>query len=646
MASEGLESSLLCLRWLEKATAADCAAAATRLAKGRKDHEWSDYRSWMFYRRWAELDPKAAMAFCLTQKYIDLQGLDVILEVWGRTDFSEAWAAAEALPEEQRAVACVAALKGLAVVDPHRAWAEALAHQNIVKSEDDKLDILACMARTDPAGAVALIPPAKEAWYDEWKAVRQLFGMWGARDLPAAWAYATGLQDKTLSTEACQGVLERLINGDLTAAQKFLATFPLDSMVSWKGKLAEQFAYQDPAGARAWAEGLGAGPGRTRALAGVALVLTRSGQPEEALPVFASMKWAIDPPQSHEREVITEDSSSSSSAVAMGEGDFGREVSSAMAAALTAWGQRDPAAALKQSSAALATAKDAAMLAGVNIVSDWAERDSAAALANVASLPKDSVEFRDKLLGRVIDLWVRQDFSVAQTAVEALPAGELRSRAAQSIVDHSVQSDPSSAFAWALRYNAESKGELLKHTFYKGLEDNPQSTLAQFDSLQMPPEARREVALLLADSFKDDEPLTAVNVLLKENIADNALEQSLESYLRQFPTAASQWVRDLPNGEVREYSVATLATHLRRQDEPDFEAAFIWAQTMQASEKRDEALFYTLSSWEKGQPGAAKQALDASKLPPAERSRLLEKLGKPPDASSKPPVFLNDPWAP
>ena len=426
MASEGLESSLLCLRWLEKATAADCAAAAPNLAKGRKDHEWSDHRSWIFYRRWAELDPKAAVAFCLTQKHIDSQGLAVILEVWGRKNFSEAWAAAEALPEAQRTVACVAVLKGFATVDPQRAWAEALAHEDIKRSDYDKLAILTSMAKLDPAGAVALLPSINVSSYEDQESARKLLGMWGARDLPAAWAYATGLTEEYKRDAACQGILERLINADLTPAQKFLATFPPDSMVSWKGRLAEQFAYQDPAGARAWAESLAAGPSRTRALAGVALALTRSGQPEDALPVFASMNWQIDPPQQHNREVFTESGSSASSSIEWGAGDFGREVSSAMAAALTAWGQRDPAAALKQASEALATAKDGAMWGGNNIISDWGESDPAAAFAAVVALPKDSFEFRDSLLRNVMDMWVRQDFSGAQAAFDSLPAGEIR----------------------------------------------------------------------------------------------------------------------------------------------------------------------------------------------------------------------------
>jgi hypothetical protein len=635
MASEGLESSLLCLRWLEKATAADCAAAAPSLATGPKDHEWSDHRSWIFYQRWAELDPKAATAFCLAEKYIDLRGLAVILEVWGRSNFSEAWAAAEALPEEPRTVACVAALKGLAAVDPHRAWAEVLAHKDIKAYDGDKLEIISSMARLDPAGAVALLPSIDV----EQEKARGIFGMWGARDLPAAWAYATGLAEEYKRDAACQGILERLINSDLTAAQKFLATFPPDSMVSWKGKLAEQFAYQDPAGARSWAEGLAAGPGRLRALAGVALVLTRSGQPEEALPVFASMNWQLDPPEQRKREVFTESGSSASSAVSWGAGDFGREVSSAMAAALSVWGRRDPAAALKQTSEALATANDGAMWAGINIVSAWAERDPAAAFTAVVALPKDSVEFRDRLLGNVMDAWVRQDFSAAQTAFDSLPAGEIRSKAAKSLIGQLMHQDPSAAFDWAVQHDTDAKGELIKYAFDGSIRSIPQAALEKFDSLQVSAELRHDLAVSMADRLKDDEPLLAVNVLLKESIADNGLGRSLESYLRQFPTAASEWVKALPNGEVRETSISTLASYLQGQDEPDFQAAFIWAQTMQASEKRDEAVLETLRSWEKGTPGAAKQALEASKLPPAERSRLLEML-------SKPPVYSNDPFAP
>jgi hypothetical protein len=291
---------------------------------------------------------------------------------------------------------------------------------------------------------------------------------------------------------------------------------------------------------------------------------------------------------------------------------------------------------LNQCGEILAPAKDGATAAGAKIAATWAKQDPAAALVAVSGLPQGLENFRDRLLIAVMEQWVKQDFPAAQAAVEALPAGEIRIAAASAVIQNLIEKDHSAAFAWAKRNECDEQGSLLKTTLYQVLDKNPQSALTQFDALQAPAGIRQELAVILADRFRNDEPLTALNVLMKENITNHALDQSVERYLQASPRAASEWVQALPHGEAREASIYTLTKYLRHEDEPDFEAAFIWAQAMQASGQRDAALLDTLRSWEKLTPGAAQQALESSPLNPTERARLMEMLIKPPNSNLAP----------
>ncbi len=627
LASEGLEASTQCLRWLETATAADCAAAASTLTRKLTKWEWSDHRRWIFYTRWAELDPPAALAFCLEQGH---EEFTVILQTWSQHDYPQAWAAAMAVQQKDRSHACLAALQGLAMVDPRRAWAEAMAQEALLGKDWDRQPLLMALAKVDPSTAMALLRPEDE---DE-NASGRIWGLWATRDLPAAWAAACALPNDSQRLWGGKNVLEHLIEHSPTAARNFLDSFPANAMGYWKGVLAHRLAYGDPAGVRAWAESLPAGPARQHVLGGLATALASSGQPEDALPVFASMGWDFTDQSFYTGREATTDAAGAMSE----ESDYNRSMAleNAITECLAAWGRQDPTAAL-QTCSKIQGGDHTPSAAGCRISKEWAQRDPSTALAAMAALPEDNSNMRENLLGSVMQQWVRQDLTAAKDALETLPPGNLRKSAAMPVVDAMLGIDPAAALEWCFQH------EMSRYGFAKVLETEPELALAQFDSPALTGPKRQELTDQLAEHhLYEREPALAVAFLAKENITDSMFERSMDSYLRQSPTAASTWARALPDGVAKQTSVGRLVHFLLKQTQPDFDAALLWAQSMQASPQRDAALLETLSQWQHQQPNAAQQALDSFRLSAPESARLLEQLHHPPT----PKATAKDPFAP
>ena len=76
--------------------------------------------------------------------------------------------------------------------------------------------------------------------------------------------------------------------------------------------------------------------------------------------------------------------------------------------------------------------------------------------------------------------------------------------------------------------------------------------------------------------------------------------------------AASEWLRDLPSGARRDSAVDAFVYELTNHPEPDFEAAFHWARTIESPESR--RLKDTWRSCHERQPDHAEQVLEQSDL--------------------------------
>ena len=150
-----------------------------------------------------------------------------------------------------------------------------------------------------------------------------------------------------------------------------------------------------------------------------------------------------------------------------------------------------------------------------------------------------------------------------------------------------MRQGPSLAFDWAVQHETDAKGELIKYAFDGSIRSNPQATLAKFDSLQVPAELRHDLAVSMANLLKDDEPLLAVNVLSKENIADKrigAVAGKLSAPVSQcgFTVGPGSNL----TGMFESLALPPLLPICEGRMKPDFRGCIsCGAQTMQASEK-------------------------------------------------------------
>jgi hypothetical protein len=222
--------------------------------------------------RWASVDPKAALAFALSQDEFKSSErvIAVIVHEMARADLPAAKAALDHMEGEERTTSQRAIVRLLQQSDP----AAALAYARELNDSEAERNVLVHWAKSDPRAAAAELTTGKP---DQVAAVEAIAGAWANEDRPAFEAWAAGLTDPVGRAVARRAglALDALTDPAKAAAETaaWLAAEPHaqtsagDLPVHVAQRWWQKAAPQDVA---AWAASLTAGKAKNAALGEVA----------------------------------------------------------------------------------------------------------------------------------------------------------------------------------------------------------------------------------------------------------------------------------------------------------------------------------------------------------------------------------------
>lgn len=246
-------------------------------------------------------------------------------------------------------------------------------------------------------------------------------------------------------------------------------------------------------------------------------------------------------------------------------------------------------AALMVAAVQAAAPKDAADVA--KLVASFDSKDTAVLLRGLGRAAPEAglawaIENNQPLTG-LASSWADYDARGAMQSLLALPRGEASDAAVRDIIAKAAQTAPAEAIEAAVQVEMpadQRRKHLSAAARVLARSDPAQAVLALGRIPDAPPE---EVSAVLAISGRSDAKAAAA-ALAQCDLATNgyiAAESLTRGWAIADPSGASEWVRTLPGGELRDGGAAGIARSVMQSDPS---AAFTWAIEINDAAIRDK----------------------------------------------------------
>lgn len=542
--------------------------------------------------RWAEVAPAEAVAWCFSHGKYN-RGLQKVA--------AQDLAAAEQLflqcPPTHQLSAWNSLLAGLAEFDPRAALRRAAGPMpdGSPSNQMGKWTVYYHWARTDPAGAAASLPEIASKT-DRQQVQTTIIQEWVRTDPAAAlaWLRATGAEPGT-DHEALKYLAKTDPSTALAGVNGKFSSFPgADLLIynAWQKNPATVMAtlesLTDPAERLAFQKALipvmaGTDPQQARSLPGF---ISDPDDRQKAVGFIAAALGRDDPAGA--AQWYLENSSGSI---------FG-----------------DPRPMLDLAHAYAAHAPGAAL--------EWSEKLQ----------PQD----RSTVQGSVLRQWAVQDPAAAVAAVSAMADPDRRAQCSAALAEAWAQTAPAAALAYArtlegdvrqraLLGMAQGASHMTAGNRQAGREAVPEVLRSPVTDETMVQQAVSSIYSLIYNNYHEpDIPRTSADWIASlpgGQVREQALQQHLASWCSADSMAASRWVQAQPPGEARDQAASELVNQIAPKDPA---SAFVWAADIQEPDQRSRRLLETVQLWQKTNPQAALQAIEASGLSAAEKSTLME----------------------
>lgn len=582
--------------FLPQATAAELERLARAFCEAKDEPQGMGIR--LILTRWAEVDAAQALAFCRTVEPLAHERTWLVrnaLESWARVDPTGALAIVNHESEKSNRMAV---MTGISATDPGLAVEIALAHGEAwfaAEKDWEWQDIVAQIAGKAPEKAAELVLAFKLKG-----SVEALAEQWALQDPAAAFRW---LQKLPRGFAAAMHNMEDLIiqawrqHPALTEAA--LDSLPKDK---FRRRLLNQMelakALADPRAAMEQALALPPGYARLAKLNAALLAAKEKNEHSLSLRIGEELGWRFPEPLRNELQTVNADGAWKDALQDLAKTDPARALTSAWKV-----GEYDKS-----------TAK--------SIVESWSRQDPEAAFRAVMAAPPDHLVEAGETVARE---WAKQNPSTARQAWEDMtPDSPARMTVLNGLTQGTTEHDPAGSLAWVTTLpEADRKVALavlfpawpatdrvaLKDEFLRrpDLQNLPGFTEGLFASI---PKNSREAAVELVPLM----PLGAE--------AGRLVSQFSSEWTQEDPTAASAWLDTLAAGPLKDSAIAGLAGSLVWHEEKPG-AAFVWADTIQDPAKRLATLTQIVDRWKQDAPDEARQAVEASRLTPAEKAKLL-----------------------
>jgi len=257
------------------------------------------------------------------------------------------------------------------------------------------------------------------------------------------------------------------------------------------------------------------------------------------------------------------------------------------------------------------------------VISNWARDNPREAAAAIEQLPPGNTY--TSTVAQVASHW----FSTATDKNEplqwvlAMNPGEARASAIGSIYASWGHSDPAAAAAAAMTLSSEDRSRVTHSILSSLSQKDPQAALQWASGL--PDEKQRQDAIQRTLGYvAGSNPQQAIAMLNSLGMGNNAaaVGNVVDNWARNDLTTVSDWVKKLPDGDVRDNALGKVASRYAG-DEP--ETAVAWAQAIADPKARTSAIESVVRTWKRHDAQAATAWVAASTLPEESKNKLLGK---------------------
>ncbi|MEZ5329839.1 MAG: hypothetical protein R3F19_32730 [Verrucomicrobiales bacterium] len=237
------------------------------------------------------------------------------------------------------------------------------------------------------------------------------------------------------------------------------------------------------------------------------------------------------------------------------------------------------------------------------ISGQWAAKDRSAVLDWAGTLPNGN--FKRQVLQPAIATWASE--FPGQAAAYLNDIGFTNDRTlAQSLANEWIKTDTDAAIEWA----RNAGNEALLGTLSAVASQSPPRSAKEAGLIE-DTVTRRNAINNVANVWQRTDPGSTVQWIASLPEVDDLatmLRSPSTDWVSREPEAASQWIGSLPAGAARDNAVTGMVSALVSSSNPqkDFEAAAIWADTIQNSRLRQESQKYVRDTLAKrtGEGGA------------------------------------------
>jgi len=536
----------------------------------------------------------------------DLRAAQLLFDALSKKDPETAWSLAATLQPPMRNSALHAAMGGLAAANPDAALAK------LDGIEDDHLhrslqkSLIAALAASDPSRALLLM--ASEQVRDV-NLVHAIFGKWARDDMQAALDAFADLEgfDGNSRNAAFKAIANALALDDPAAAWEFaLAHGKLASNIiasfdpsSIHDQIISQWAASDPQAALQAVAALEDGNVRNSFFA----FAFRGWAETDYAGAFQYIMDSTDP-----NILCNGIRALTTGAGGVREGDHAKFFDALM--------EHPP------------EGNDALLRNTVfQLVGTWVHSDPGAAGAALARLPQD--EYSATLAWDIARSWAQSadDMNEPLQWAISLPKGRSRTRAIETIFEN-WSDDPAAAAAAAAKAvlalpEADRTGSVLGKVIGQWVATDPQAATEWISRLPDP--AQREAAIKESmNTLVKNDPQKAIEMLNTLGMAGNA--GTVSTFVTQWAStdlsAAGEWVKTLPDGDVRDDALRSVAFRYL-SNAP--ETATAWALAINDPSKRLRVLSSVVNMWKHNDAQSAEAWVEISNLPEESKNKLLGK---------------------
>jgi len=548
------------------------------------------------YDRLATSDVKSLIDEYAKSPYTsrDEQGLQMLVATMAERDPEAAWELAERLPKAMRNAALETSAIALAGQNPNAALAKLDSVKGTPLHMPMRLSIIGAMAKDDPPRAFALVnvpSPDGVVQQEDQNMMGQVFANWARKDMKTAQAALEKLEGQARNS-AVGAIASTLAETDPAAAWKFSTENTVSSFEEYGGydrgryNILAQWVALDPKAALA-------------AAASEENTDMRNNLLNSSIRSWAAMDY--DAAYQHVM------ASTDTNVLASGLATMMTMPESNRMELFTTMLDRVPAEKINNNI--------------WSIINQWSREKPREAAAAIEQLPPGNTY--SNAAQRIASQWFANatDKNEPLQWVLSMHPGEARSNALNSVLRGWSNADPTAAAAFAMTLSNEERNNVMYSITSSWSQKDPQAALKWAASLPDENERKNTINNTLS-RIADNNPQQAITMLNSLGMGSdaNAVGNIVSSWASNDLNGASEWVKKLPDGNVRDNALGSVSQQLSGHDP---ETAIAWAQAIGDQNSRTNAISNIMWQWKRHDPEAAKSWVEKSNLPEDVKNRLL-----------------------